>query len=487
VIKLALPTGDLRAPIAELLSSLGLRVEGYGEGSRQYRLSVPGHDEIRVRVFRERDIPMQVALGNYDIGVTSLAWVTEMNVRFPQRPLVPLADLHIGRSALFAGIAQSRRDRASALSSGGGAAAGLAQIAALPIVRIASEHPNIAESFARAARLPRYRVQAVAGAAEAYPPEDADLAIVTAADEAAVRAHGLEPVLRLLENSAWLIANAASLAAKDLAPVLSRIQAAAAPAVNGSLHLPMPISSAHPEVPEGSRASRTPKRPESLRLAVPDGHQQRHVHEALAKAGIRFDGYEEKTYVRRPTSGIDGLEVKVIRPQDMPQLVALGEFDIAITGLDLLNEHLYAFPSSPAYAALDLQCSQYNLSAVVDGALPADNLAEAMAYWRLLGKQALIIAAEFPATADHYARSRHFWRYRVIPIAGASEGFVPEDADMLIEGTETGRTIAENNLKILDNIYRSTTCLIARRDATLEGRRRKVYEHVFGKLKASVS
>ena len=110
-----------------------------------------------------------------------------------------------------------------------------------------------------------------------------------------------------------------------------------------------------------------------------------------------------------------------------------------------------------------------------------------MAYWRSLGKKALVIAAEFPATADHYARSRHFWRYQVMPIAGASEGFVPEDADMLIEGTETGRTIAENNLKILDNIYRSTTCLIARRDAALEGRRREVYEHVFGKLKASVS
>jgi ATP phosphoribosyltransferase len=476
VIKLALPTGDLRAPIAQLLSSLGLRVEGYGEGSRQYRLAVAGHDDIRVRVFRERDIPMQVALGNYDLGVTSLSWVTEMNVRFPQQPLVPLADLQIGRSAIFACIS-------SVVPS-----PDLASVASLPIVRIAGEYPNIAESFARAARLPRYRVQTVAGAAEAYPPEDADLAIITAADEAAVRAHGLEPVLGLLDSSAWLIANSASLAAKDVAPVLTRIHQAAAPAVNGALHLPGPITAttSSSSSAAGGRGVRGIPRV-SIRLAVPDGHQQQHVHKALAKAGLSFDGYEEKTYVRRPASGIDGLEVKVIRPQDMPQLVALGEFDIAITGLDLLNEHLYAFPSSPAYAALDLQCSQYNLSAVVDGALPVDNLADAMAYWRAAGKQTLIIAAEFPATADHYARSRHFWRYRVIPIAGASEGFVPEDADMLIEGTETGRTIAENNLKILDNIYRSTTCLIARRDATLEGRRREVYEHVFGKLKASVS
>ena len=161
MIKLALPTGDLRTATAELLSSVGLRVEGYGEGSRQYRLNVPDNDDIRVRVFREKDIPVQVALGNYDLGITSLSWVTEMNVRFPQQRLVPLSDLQFGRTLLFA-----------ATSDG-------ASLSSLPTpVRIASEYPNIAEAFARAARLPRYRVQAVAGAAEAYPPEDADLVVI---------------------------------------------------------------------------------------------------------------------------------------------------------------------------------------------------------------------------------------------------------------------------------------------------------------------
>ena len=100
----------------------------------------------------------------------------------------------------------------------------------------------------------------------------------------------------------------------------------------------------------------------------------------------------------------------------------------------------------------------------------------------------MTIAAEYPATADHYARSRRFWRYQVIPIAGASEGFVPEDADVLIEGTETGRTIAENNLKVIDLLYRSTSCVIARRDADLSGNRLKVFEHLRGALeKASGS
>lgn len=464
MIKLALPTGDLRTPTAELLSALGLNVEGYGEGSRQYRLAVSGSDAVKVRVFREADIPVQVALGNYDLGVTSLSWVAELNARFPQPPLVPLADLRIGASSLYAATA------------GGD----LASVAGRAPVRIVSEYPNIAETFARAARLPRYRVQSVHGAAEAYPPEDADIAVIAAENERAILEKGLTPVFHLLDNSAWLIGNAASLAAKNLAPVLAKLQQATVGSKNGALHLPAPIS------PSPARGGGQGAR-ENLRLAIPDGHQQRHVHGALAKAGLFFDGYEEKTYVRRPGSPIDGLDVKVIRPQDMPQLVALGEFDIAITGRDLLNEHLYEFPSSPVTEAIDLQVSQYNISCVVDGGLPADNLPDAVEYWRSIGRRALTVAAEFPATADHYARSRHFFRYQVIPIAGASEGFVPEDADMLIEGTETGRTIAENNLKILEAIYRSTTCLIARKDAALTGKRLSVYNEMHETLARSVA
>ena len=71
----------------------------------------------------------------------------------------------------------------------------------------------------------------------------------------------------------------------------------------------------------------------------------------------------------------------------------------------------------------------------------------------------------------------------MIPIAGASEGFVPEDADLLIEGTETGRTLAENRLKAIDLLFRSTTCVIARRDAALHGRRRQVFEELAGALR----
>jgi ATP phosphoribosyltransferase len=86
-----------------------------------------------------------------------------------------------------------------------------------------------------------------------------------------------------------------------------------------------------------------------------------------------------------------------------------------------------------------------------------------MAIWKAQGVGSIRVASEFPAIADNYARTNHFWRYQVIPIGGASEGFVPDDADLLIEGVQTGRTLAENNLKTIDQFLRSTTCLLVSR------------------------
>jgi len=465
MIKLALPAGDLRGPVAELLNRAGLPIEGYGEGSRTYRLNARGRGDVTTRVFREKDIPVQVALGNYDLGVCSISWVKEMSARFPRQPIVPLIDLGFGRASLWAAGAQGHCDQLDDLSR-------------LAAVRIASEYPNIAESFARSARLARYRVQSVWGAAETYPPEDADCVIVPAAGENLLRQGRVEPLLKLFDSSAWLVANAFALAKRDLSSVTAPFMASGpgTPADDG-LTLPGPL--------RRQAAKRPPPVRDTLRLAVPDGHQQRHVAEALRDGGLTFNGYGDGETPRRPVSGIEGLDVKVIRPHDMPQLVATGEFDLAITGRDCLLEHRYAFPSSPATELLDLQRGQYNLSAVVSEDLPANTIDEALTLWRAEGKPILRVATEFPATADHYARSRHFWRYQVIPIAGASEGFVPEDADLLIEGTETGKTIAENRLKVIDLLYRSTTCVIANCNASLTGRRRQTFDEIIGALETS--
>jgi ATP phosphoribosyltransferase len=70
------------------------------------------------------------------------------------------------------------------------------------------------------------------------------------------------------------------------------------------------------------------------------------------------------------------------------------------------------------------------------------------------------VAAEYVNIADNYARANHLGTYRVLPTWGATEAFIPEDADVLIENTETGSTLARNNLKIIETLFESTACLI---------------------------
>jgi len=468
-LKLALPAGQLARPTDELLRQAGLTIRGYTDGSRSYRPRLDGREDVVLRVFREKDIPIQIALGNYDLGICSMAWPEELLIRYPSEAVVQLRALPLSPSVLYVAAASN-----SGLTS-------LDSLAGVPGLRLVSEYPNLTEAFALSARLSAYRVFSVSGAAEAYPPEDADLAVVAATSEKEVREHGLRPLYRLLVGSPWLIAHRRSLEGKDLSAVLGPLMSlAAGRQPEAGLALP----SALPAPPRPPLA--TERAAGTVRLALPDGHQQASAAAILRAAGISCQGYDEQGWVRRPRSPQVGLEMKVIRPQDMPQQVALGNFDLAISGRDCLLEHLLHFPSSPVEEVVDLGGGQFDLSAVVSDDLPAASLAEAVELWRRQGLKAIRVASEFPAIADHYARQNHFWRYQLIPISGASEGFVPEDAELLIEGVQTGRTLVENKLKAIDRFLRSTTCLIASKRRP-EGAKAKLLSQLIERFRQAAS
>ena len=63
---------------------------------------------------------------------------------------------------------------------------------------------------------------------------------------------------------------------------------------------------------------------DSVRLALPDGHQQKHMVNILNKAGIKIKDYPSATGIEDRRLEYPGFTVKVIRPQDMPLQVANG-------------------------------------------------------------------------------------------------------------------------------------------------------------------
>ncbi len=220
-------------------------------------------------------------------------------------------------------------------------------------------------------------------------------------------------------------------------------------------------------------------------LALPDGHQQLPTLELLSKASIELDDYPSAVGNRRPTTSLAGVIIKVIRPQDMPLQVANGNFDLAITGRDWLVEHLCQFPSSPAVEILDLEFGKVKIVAVV-----SKDLAVADVYGlRQLNSERLApirLASEYVNIADRYARDNHLGMYRVIPTWGASEAFIPEDADLLIENTQTGRTLSQHNLKIIDTLFESTACLIGNTNSMSSSSKGKRVKSVTETLRTAV-
>ncbi len=454
-----------------MLQGADWELSGYHDGTRSYHLESHRFPDLRVRMFHEKDIPIQVAVGNYDLGICGLDWVEELLVKYPSSNLVRVKNLEYGEGSLF--MVAGRLGTEPVAEE---------MLANKEVIRIVGEYPNLAESFALRNRLQRFSVFPLWGAAEAYPPESADLALISGRKDERVFNNELVPINNVLNFSAFLIGNRSSWETKDMGDVLASI--------GDGMFTDTPsfapeMIEQYPIMPvKKSSASKTP--PEAVvRLALPDGHQQSPTLQLLNGAGIQVDDYPSKTGNRRPTTNLTGVTIKVIRPQDMSLQVANGNFDLAITGRDWLTEHLYQFPSSPATELLDLKFGRVRIVAVVHQDLTVTdvyNLGQVSAGRSL----PLRVASEYVNIADKYVRDNHPGFYKVIPTWGATEAFLPEDADMLIENTDTGRTIARHNLKIIDTLFESTACLIGRKDGESSPAKREKIRSITETLRTAV-
>lgn len=443
-VKIALPKGKLLSKTAETVEKAGWGIEGYTSKARLYRLESSADKDLSAKIMHEKDIPIQVAVGNYDIGICGLDWFTEHTVKYPKSKVVKVKELGYGKISIFAAVdPESGFENIKDLRSFEGA------------VRLAGEYPNIAEDMAEKMRLRNFSIYPLWGAAEAYPPENAEVAIMARGSEAEVGQSGLKTFCKVLDSNACLVVNKESLEKKDLSGLINSF-----------------VESLEVDAEEegGKICGEAVKREAVdmskyvLKVALPDGHQQPHVRKLLDAAGIEMDDYPSETGNRRPKSDtFKDVFFKLTRPQDMAMQVANGNYDIAITGRDWLTDHLYQFPSSPVEELLDLKYGWVRIVAVVNNDVPVENAADLTKYFA--GKN-VRIATEYTNITDHYARERHFGNYRVMPTWGTTEAFIPDDADMMVENTETGGTIRRHNLKIVDTIFESTACVIGNKNST---------------------
>jgi ATP phosphoribosyltransferase len=99
-VKLALPKGQLQDGTAALLREADLAIDDYREGSRSYRPQCEDIPALFTKVFHEKDIAIQVAIGNYDLGICRLDWVDELLIKYRSDAVVKVTDLGYGKRNL---------------------------------------------------------------------------------------------------------------------------------------------------------------------------------------------------------------------------------------------------------------------------------------------------------------------------------------------------------------------------------------------------
>lgn len=184
-----------------------------------------------------------------------------------------------------------------------------------------------------------------------------------------------------------------------------------------------------------------------IHLAIPKGRIENGVASLLADAGIQLRsgprGY-------RPVISVDGFEVKLLKPQNIVEMLAAGSRDIGFAGADWVAE------------------KEADLVELLDTGLDPVKVVAAAPESLLVGGRLpdrhLVVASELGRLATRWIEEQAL-DATLVHSYGATEVFPPEDADVIVDISATGETLAANGLVVVDELMSSSTRLFASRNA----------------------
>ena len=209
---------------------------------------------------------------------------------------------------------------------------------------------------------------------------------------------------------------------------------------------------------------------DKLRILIPKGRIFDNISGLFSEAGFPIF-LTERTY--RPILGTnklieDWLDAKIMKPQNVGELLELGSHDAGFTGIDWIRES-----GADVEEIMDLGFDRVKIVAAVPAG--ADEGA--------LKSRKIVVATEYVNLAETWLRSGS-WQYRLLRTFGATEVFPPDDADMIIDNTSSGQTLRDNGLKIIATLLESSTRFVASRAAMENKEKRSRIEELAMLFKA---
>ncbi len=201
----------------------------------------------------------------------------------------------------------------------------------------------------------------------------------------------------------------------------------------------------------------------SLRLGLPKGSLQERTFELLARAGYQCSVGSRSYY---PTLDDPDIEPVLMRAQEIPRYVAAGALDAGLSGLDWIVE-----TDADVVEVCDLVYSKASRSParwVVAVAQDSAIKSPADLQGKRIATEVVTVTRKYLAGKGVEADVEFSW--------GATEVKVPEMVDAIVELTETGSSLAANNLRILDTVLETNTKLIANHESWTDAWKREKIE-----------
>src|SRR5918911_562168 len=212
----------------------------------------------------------------------------------------------------------------------------------------------------------------------------------------------------------------------------------------------------------------------TVKFAIPKGSIEEATFKILEQAWQNVSG-RGRTYRLRLTD--PEIEVKILRPQEIPTYVQEGFYDVGITGKDWIRE-----AKADVKILLDLEYGQVKQVIAVPQSFELNDLTGLITEFAKKNKTLRISSEYLTTTASHIKSNLAYQKYfgasnpmiitpwlrvgdnrhvQIFLSFGATEAKPPEDVDAIFDITETGNTLAQNNLKIIDKVAESTAVLVA--------------------------
>ncbi|HVV76633.1 MAG TPA: ATP phosphoribosyltransferase [Mycobacteriales bacterium] len=205
-----------------------------------------------------------------------------------------------------------------------------------------------------------------------------------------------------------------------------------------------------------------------LSLVLPKGSLEKATLELFEAADLTVRRGSDRDY----HAAIDDPRidrVRFLRPQEIPQYVEQGLFDLGLTGRDWVTE-----TSSDVVSIGELEYSKATANPVrIVLAVPKDNPAER-------GDQlpdGVRVSTEYPELTRRFF-DKVGVSARIVPSYGATEAKVPDIVDAIVDVTETGSSLRAHGLRIIETLLTSRTELIANPASYADPEKRAAMEDI---------